>query len=82
MDRGKLWNKISIYGIRGKLRNIVTSLYINIRYCVLLDDKLSEFFVDYIGVLQEEIISLLTLYLYFNDCEMEFLSDRNTLEIY
>lgn len=46
--------------------------------CVFLDDKLSDFFVDNIGVLQNEIMSSLTFSLYVNDCNMEVISDRGT----
>lgn len=37
-----------------------------------------QIFVNNLGVLQGEIISPLPFSLYVNDCEMEFLTDKNT----
>lgn len=73
-----MWNKISMYGIRGKPLKILRSLYNNIKSCVLLYGKLIDFIANNLGVLLGEIISPLLFSLYVNDCEMEFLSNGNT----
>ena len=66
--------KNSKLGIRGKALTIIQSLYSNVKSSVLLNGKLSDFFVNNIGVLQGEIISPLPFSLYVNDCEMDFIS--------
>lgn len=51
VDRVKMWNKILMYGIRGKFLKILCLFYNNIKFCVLLDGKLLDFFVNNFGVL-------------------------------
>ena len=74
VDRVKMWQKISKLGIRGKALKIIQSLYSYVKSSVLLNGKLSDFFVNNIGVLQGEIISPLLFSLYVNDCEVDFIS--------
>lgn len=59
------------------IQTIYNAMFTTGHLC-FLDDKLSDFFVDNIGVLQNEIMSSLTFSLYVNDCNMEVISDRGT----
>ena len=75
VDRNKLWNKISRLGIRGKILQILKSLYSNIKTSVLLNGNISEPFISHLGLLQGEIISPILFSFYVNDCEMDFLKN-------
>ena len=75
VDRAKLWHKIANLGLQEKLLSVIKSLYSNIRTSVLLNGKISDFFINSLGVLQGEIISPILFSLYVNDCEIDFLNN-------
>ena len=75
VDRAKLWHKIANLGLKEKILSVIKSLYSNIRTSVLLNGKISDFFINSLGVLQGEIISPILFSLYVNDCEMDFLNN-------
>ena len=75
VDRNKLWCKISQLGIRGKILRIIKSFYSKIKTSVLLNDKISEPFMNHLGLLQGEIMSPILFSYYLNDCEMDFLKN-------
>jgi exonuclease III len=57
VDRTKLWYKLSAVGIRGKLLNIIKSMYTNIRACTTSNGYRSEYFTSNLGLLQGEVLS-------------------------
>ena len=66
VNRIYLWYKLSKVGIRGKLLNVIQSLYQNVKSCVTLYGKLTNYFSSYLGLAQGAVM-------YVNDCEMCFL---------
>ena len=56
-------------GITGKLLNVIVNMYKNIKSCVSLDGKLSDYFVSYNGVRQGENLSPFLFSLFVNDLE-------------
>ena len=52
IDRDKLWSKLMQLGLRGRILVIIKSLYKQIKTRVLLNGKISQPFVNYLGLLQ------------------------------
>ena len=67
--RSALWHKMTKSGITGKLHNVIVNMYNNIKSCVGLDGKLSDYFVSYTGVRQGENLSPFLFSLFVNDLE-------------
>jgi len=61
--------KIIQYSIRGKILNIIKSLYNNIKSRVKYNNTLSEAFECHLGVFQGDSLSPLVFSLYVNDLE-------------
>ena len=77
--RKGLWYKLDKEGISKstKVYQIITSMYKNIKSCVLSNGKKSDFFASNLGVRQGENLSPLLFTLYINDLEEYLLSQGN-----
>ena len=64
-----MWIKIKHYGIHGKLLAIIQSMYSDIRTCVKSSGNISQFFENFVGLLQGEVLSPMLFALYVNDLE-------------
>ena len=73
IDRIKLWKKLSMYGIRGKLLRIIRVMYQSMKFRVKSAGFMSYLFRSNIGLLQGEVLSPIFFSLYVNDFEVEFL---------
>ena len=71
--REALWYKLTRAGIQGKILNVIKSLYAQVKSCVFLDGKKSDFFISARGVRQGENLSPLLFSLFVNDIEDEFI---------
>ena len=67
--RENIFYKLIQYGIRGKILNIIKSLYSNIKSRVNFNNTLSEAFECHLGVCQGDLSSPLIFSLYVNDLE-------------
>ena len=76
VNRYKLWFKLFNVGIRGKLLQIIQSLYSNVKSCVKYDGFLSEYFQNEMGLMQGEVLSPLLFSLYVNDFEINFVKNN------
>ena len=74
--REALWYKLINNGIQGKILNVVTNLYAQVKSCVFLNGKKSDFFISARGVRQGENLSPLLFSLFVNDIEDEFLKQN------
>ena len=72
--RDILWFKLIKYGVRGKLLDIIMSMYKNIKARVQLDNKLSQEFSCMTGVRQGECLSPILFALYLNNLEQELIT--------
>ena len=72
--RDILWFKLIKYGVRGKMLDIIMSMYKNIKSRVKLDNKLSQEFSCMTGVRQGECLSPILFALYLNDLEQELIT--------
>ena len=63
--RNGLWFKLYKCGIRGKMLNIMKSIYCNIKSCAKHLDNKSIFFDSLIGLKQGEVLSPLLFSLFF-----------------
>ena len=72
-----LWHKLLKSGIRGKIFNILHSMYENIKTTVFCDGEKSEPFYCQLGVRQGECLSPFLFTMYINDPEM-YLSTSNS----
>ena len=75
--RSNLWIKIKHYGIHGKLLSIIQSMYSDIKTCVKSSGSISQFFENFVGLLQGEVLSPMLFALYVNDLENVFLNEGN-----
>ena len=71
--RDVLWYKLLKYGIRGKILNIIQSMYSNLKTKVKNNNCLSDDFACMLGVAQGECISPFLFSMYLNDLEEEFI---------
>lgn len=69
-----LWHKLWKSGIRGRLLNVISSIYDNVRSRVKLNGKLSAMFDLHVGLLQGESLSPMLYSLFVNDMESEFIN--------
>ena len=75
--RNGLWFKLYKCGIRGKMLNIMKSMYCNIKSCVKHLGNKSIFFESLIGLKQGEVLSPLLFSLFVEDLEM-FILNRDS----
>ena len=72
--RDNLWYKLVKLGLRGKILNILKSMYSSVKSRVKFDNKLGNEFNCTLGVRQGECLSPLLFSLYLNDIEEQFLN--------
>ena len=65
--RDVLWFKVIESGIRGKILNVIQSMYTSIKSRVKFNNNLSCEFVSHIGVRQGECLSPFLFSMYIND---------------
>ena len=70
--RDILWYKLIKYGVRGKILNVIQSMYRNIKSKVKYNNSLSSEFTSFVGVRQGECLSPFLFSMYLNDLEDEF----------
>lgn len=71
INRCKLWDKTYKVGIRGKLLQVIQSLYNNVKSCVKYD-----YFSNDMGLMQGEVLSPLLFAFYVNDFEINFIKNN------
>lgn len=71
--RDVLWYKLIQNGVRGKILNIIQSMYNNIKSKVKFNNVLSDDFSSHLGVRQGECLSPFLFSMYLNDLENEFI---------
>ena len=72
--RDNLWFKLIKLGIRGKILNIIMSMYENVKSRVKFNNAKGEKFVRYTGVRQGECLSPFLFSMFVNDLEQEMIS--------
>ena len=73
--RDNLWYKMIKLGIRGKILNIIKSMYFVVKSRVKYDNKLGTEFACSLGVRQGECLSPMLFPLFINDLEETFATD-------
>ena len=73
--RDNLWHKMIKLGIRGKMLNIIKSMYAVVKTRVKYDNKVGNEFFCSLGVRQGECLSPLLFSLFLNDLEEMFVSE-------
>ena len=76
INRFKLWLKLSKIGIKGKLLQILYSMYSNVKSCVTVRGYISEYFRSMLGLMQGEVLSPILFSFYVNDFEREFIASN------
>ena len=80
--RNNLWYKLAKLGLRGKILNIVKSMYQTVKSRVKVFNRLGNEFNCILGVRQGECLSPLLFSLYLNDIEEQFVhSNMDGLEV-
>jgi len=74
IDRCKLWYKLSKLGMKGKILNIIHSIYLNVRSCVTVNGFQSEYFTNKVALMQGEVLSPILFSMYVNDFEINFIN--------
>ena len=72
--RDILWFKLIQYGVRGKMLEIIMSMYGDVKSRVKINNKLSEEFSCMTGVRQGECLSPILFAMYVNAIEQEFIT--------
>ena len=72
--RDVLWFKLLQFGVRGKMLDIIVSMYENVKSQVKINNRLSESFSCMTGVRQGECLSPFLFAIYLNDIEQEFIT--------
>lgn len=67
--RDILWFKLIKYGVRGKILNVIKSMYNNVKSKVKFMNEVSESFICDLGVRQGECLSPFLFSMYLNDLE-------------
>ena len=57
INRNGLWYKIYRLGLNGKLLRVIKDMYTKVKSCVRVNNSYSDFFDNYVGLMQAEIIS-------------------------
>ena len=68
-----LWFKLVEIGVRGKMLNVIKSIYSNLKSRVKFDNRVSSDFTSCLGVRQGECLSLILFSMYLNDIEREYI---------
>ena len=76
IDHLKLWRRLVKHGVRGKLLNVIKSMYSQIKSCVKFNGQYSEFYNCYKGLVQGEALSPLIFSLFINDVETDLLQNN------
>ena len=71
--REALWPKLVRNGIQVKILNVIKNMYAQVKSCVFLNGKKSDFFISARGVRQGENLSPLLFSLFVNDIEDELI---------
>ena len=72
--RDNLWYKLIKVGLRGKILNIIKSMYTSVKSRIKYCNKLGNEFYCNLGVRQGECLSPLLFSLFLNDLEEQFIS--------
>ena len=72
VNRDIIWYKLIKLGVRGKMLNIIQSMYSSVKSKVKYNNELSNDFDSYLGVRQGECLSPFLFSMYINDIEEEF----------
>ena len=73
--RDVLWYKLIQNGVRGKILNVIQSMYRNIKSRIKFNNNLSIDFSSHLGVRQGEFLSPFLLSMYINDLESELMQN-------
>ena len=73
--RENIWYKLLNYGLRGKIIDIIRSMYENIKSKVKYENRLSNDFTCLLGVRQGECLSPFLFSMYVNDLEEKLAGD-------
>ena len=71
--RDILWFKLVEIGVRGKMLNVIKSIYSNLKSRVKFDNRVSSDFTCCLGVRQGECLSPILFSMYLNDIEREYI---------
>ena len=74
LSRDVIWYKLIKLGVRGKMLNVVKSIYEQVKSKVKYNNSLSEAFDCYLGVRQGECLSPFLFSIYINDVERELIN--------
>ena len=74
--RENLWLKLIKIGVRGKILNVIKSMYSSVKSMVKYDNCLSQEFSCYLGVRQGECLSPFLFSIYLNDIETDFINNE------
>lgn len=66
-----------MYGIRGKLLNVIRSVYNNMKSCNMSGRMLSDVFKKSLSLQQWQVLSFTLFSLYVNNLGMEFIKNCN-----
>ena len=72
VNRDIIWYKLIKLGVRGKMLNVIKSMYAKVKARVKFNNELSELFESYLDVRQGECLSPFLSSMYLNDIEEEF----------
>ena len=73
--RENIWYKLLNYGVRGKIIDVIRSMYENIKSKVKYENRLSNDFTCLLGVRQGECLSPFLFSMYVNDLEEKLAGD-------
>ena len=73
LDRDVIWYKLLNYGVRGKLLDIIKSMYENVRSRGKSNNTLRDDFSCFLGVRQGESFSPFLFSMYLDDIEETFI---------
>ena len=76
VNRYIIWYKLIKPGVRGKMFNVIRSMYESVKSRVKYNNELSNDFDSYLGVRQGECLSPFLFSMYLNDIEDEFYLHR------
>ena len=74
INREVIWYKLIKIGVRGKILNVIKSMYQNVKSKVKLNNSLSDGFKCNLGARQGECLSPFLFAIYLNDLEEEFIN--------
>ena len=74
--RDNLWLKLIKFGVRGKILNVIQSMYDSVKSMVKYNNSLSDDFECYLGVRQGECLSPFLFSMYLNGIEETFIRGK------